>query len=133
MNVGAAIRRLRLQNNMEQKELAKLLNISNKTVSSWEHNRTEPKMEMIEKMCEIFHCKKSAFFEESIVFESNVDVIYEGENLGQIIIEVPKEKAQLFTKLNDRAKKLSDADLKKILGIINAFSESDSDQKGGNQ
>lgn len=130
MNVGAAIRRLRLLNNMEQKDLAKLLNISNKTVSSWEHNRTEPKMEMIEKMCEIFHCKKSAFFEESHFLETDIDVIYNNEDLGQIVIEVPKEKEQLFTKINDRAMKLSDADLKKILGIINAFSESDPDQRG---
>lgn len=61
MNVGQRIKELRKQNNMDQVELAKRLNVSNKTVSSWEQNRTQPKMEMIEAMCDIFHCTKADF------------------------------------------------------------------------
>lgn len=48
----------RIKNHMEQSDLAKRLNISNKTISSWECGRTEPRMGMIEDMCAIFGCTK---------------------------------------------------------------------------
>ena len=76
MDIGGTIRRFRLLNGMEQKELAKLLHVSDKTVSSWETNRTQPKMEMIEELCKIFHCQKSDFLEEiPISFETSEDYI----------------------------------------------------------
>lgn len=64
MDIGAKIKYFRKQKDMEQKDLAKLLNVSNKTISSWETNRTEPKMDMIDKMCQIFNCRRSDFVEE---------------------------------------------------------------------
>lgn len=64
MNVGATIKAFRLLNSMDQKELAEKLHVSNKTVSSWESNRTQPKMEMIEEMCKVFNCKKSDFLSD---------------------------------------------------------------------
>lgn len=69
MRIGESIKRFRTLKDMDQKELAKLLNVSNKTISSWETNRTEPKIEMIDKMCEIFHCRRSDFLDSSIAFE----------------------------------------------------------------
>ena len=57
--VGENIKSFRKKNKMMQQELAELLNVSHATVSSWEIGRTEPKMGMIEKMCEIFGCEKS--------------------------------------------------------------------------
>lgn len=65
MNVGATIKAFRLLNSMDQKELADKLHVSNKTISSWESNRTQPKMEMIEEMCKVFNCKKSDFLSDS--------------------------------------------------------------------
>lgn len=67
MGMGENIKRIRKQHNMEQSELAKLLGISNKTVSSWETNRTEPKIGMIEKMAIIFDCEKTEIIEGEIV------------------------------------------------------------------
>lgn len=58
MNIGKNIKLYRNSLKMEQKDLAKLLCISDKTVSSWECGRTEPRMGMIERMCEIFGCGK---------------------------------------------------------------------------
>ena len=52
------IKAQRIKNHMEQSELASKLHISNKTVSSWECGRTEPKMGMIEDMCNVFGCTK---------------------------------------------------------------------------
>lgn len=76
MNVGATIKAFRLLNSMDQKELADKLHVSNKTISSWESNRTQPKMEMIEEMCKVFNCKKSDFLSDgpdshSITLSSN--------------------------------------------------------------
>ena len=63
MNIGENIKNIRKAHGMEQAELAEKLHISNKTVSSWECGRTEPKIGMIEAMCKIFDCDKSAFLD----------------------------------------------------------------------
>lgn len=57
--IGDNIRRLREEKGMSQSELAKKLFISDKTVSSWEVNRTEPRMGMIEALCVALHCQKT--------------------------------------------------------------------------
>lgn len=57
--IGDNIREFRLKCGYDQSELAEKLHISNKTVSSWELGRSEPRMGMIEDMCKIFHCTKS--------------------------------------------------------------------------
>ena len=59
MSVGENIKNLRKKNNLMQQELAEKLNISHATVSSWEVGRTEPNMDMIEKMAKVFDCEKT--------------------------------------------------------------------------
>lgn len=49
MTVGGNIRKIRERRGITQTELAIRLGISSRTVSSWEVNRTEPKMGMLEK------------------------------------------------------------------------------------
>lgn len=61
--LGQNIKNFRTMKKMEQIDLAKRLNVSNKTISSWERGRTEPKMGMIEEMCKIFECTKSELLE----------------------------------------------------------------------
>lgn len=65
MGIAQNIERLRKKNNLTQKELSEKLNVSNKTVSSWEIGRTEPNIGMIESMCAVFNCTKSELLEES--------------------------------------------------------------------
>ena len=48
------LRELRLENNLTQKDLAKLLNVSNKTVSHWESGYTEPPIYIIVSIKKIF-------------------------------------------------------------------------------
>lgn len=38
-----------------QKDAAKALGISNKTLCSWENGKTFPSQPMIEKICELYH------------------------------------------------------------------------------
>lgn len=59
MSIGDNIKKWREIRNLKQSELAELINVSDKTVSSWEINRTEPKMGMIEKICVALNCKKT--------------------------------------------------------------------------
>lgn len=59
MSIGNNIKRWREIRNLKQSELAELIGVSDKTVSSWEINRTEPKMGMVEKICVALNCKKT--------------------------------------------------------------------------
>lgn len=65
MNIGDKIRSIREIRGLTQAELAERLGVSSKTVSSWEVNRTEPKMGMIEKVCVTLNCRKTDIIVES--------------------------------------------------------------------
>lgn len=54
MSIGKNIKRMRELNGYTQEELGQKLNISGKTVSSWEIDRTQPKMNMVQQMSELF-------------------------------------------------------------------------------
>ena len=56
MSTGMNIQILRNLNKLSQKDLGIKLNVSNKTISSWEKDRTEPSIDMINAMCKIFNC-----------------------------------------------------------------------------
>lgn len=59
MSIGDNIKKWRELRNLKQSELAELLGVSDKTISSWEINRTEPKMGMVEKISIALNCKKT--------------------------------------------------------------------------
>ena len=80
--IGNNIRILREQNNLTQDQLGDKLGISGKTISSWEKNRSEPKMGMIEKMSVIFGCNKSDIIDKRIIpfiehHKSEMDKLFE--------------------------------------------------------
>lgn len=50
------IKELRKQNNLNQAQLAKLLNTTQTTISGWEKNKWQPDNDAIVKMCNIFSC-----------------------------------------------------------------------------
>lgn len=58
------IKKYRESYHLTQDELGELLLVSGKTISSWEKGRSEPKIEMIEKMAQIFHCTKAQLIGE---------------------------------------------------------------------
>ncbi len=59
MTLGENIRYLRKKNNITQEELGKRLNVSDKTISSWEIDRTEPSIGMVYEMAAYFGCDVS--------------------------------------------------------------------------
>ena len=84
MNIANNIKKYRTALHMEQAELAEKLHISNKTISSWECGRTEPRMGMVEQMCRIFGCTKDELIgqdqTEQDQTEQELLFIYRGMN-----------------------------------------------------
>lgn len=48
------LRQLRIGKGMTQTGLAKLLSVDKRTVSAWENKVSQPSLEMVAKLCEIF-------------------------------------------------------------------------------
>lgn len=59
MGYGERISKLRQDKNITQRELASKLFVTDKTISSWESNRTEPSLEMIIRLSEVLECSAS--------------------------------------------------------------------------
>ncbi len=91
LNIGKNIKKYRKINNLSQTELGVKLGVANQTVSSWELDRTEPPIDIIEKMAIIFDCKKSDILG---IEKSNVPV-FESEHI---------ELIKLYSILNDEQK-----------------------------
>ena len=64
INIGEKIKKLRISNNMSQYDLGNKLFVSDKTISSWETNRTLPTINLIVKICDIFNVSLYNFIEE---------------------------------------------------------------------
>ena len=54
--IGAKLKALREQNGLSQKELAAKLGKSQETISSWENDRTYPKMAQLKELCDLYGC-----------------------------------------------------------------------------
>lgn len=59
MKLGENIRTIRKSRGLTQQMLADRMGLVKATISSWELNRTQPKMEIIEQLCLALDCKKS--------------------------------------------------------------------------
>ena len=68
--LGRRISKYRIKNNMSQSQLADLLYVSDKTISSWENDRTIPDLNTIFKLANIF---KTSFYQLSMNEYSNLD------------------------------------------------------------
>lgn len=63
--LGNKIASLRKTNNLSQKDLAKKINVSNKTISKWECGNGKPDIEVIQKISEIFNISVDELLSES--------------------------------------------------------------------
>ena len=68
-SLGKKIKELRINNKLSQSELADILNVSNKTISSWENDRTIPDINLIFKLSNIF---KTSFY--SLVYSEYCNI-----------------------------------------------------------
>lgn len=59
MTVGERIKEYRKLRGLSQVELAELIHVSQRTISSWEVGRTEPNMGAIEMLSAVLSCRKT--------------------------------------------------------------------------
>lgn len=85
MTMGERIKMLREQRGITQSELAKICNVSDKAVSTWENGRNIPRMGAIQRMADYFGIPKSAII-ENIVSPVNASRI---PVLGKIPAGIP--------------------------------------------
>lgn len=96
MNYGERISKLRQSKSITQKKLASKLYVTDKTISSWESNRTEPSLEMIIKLCEILECSVSYLlygdnFKDNIEMEIKIKLTKEEyENMNKTMKSIGK-------------------------------------------
>ena len=83
-NLGEKIKNIRIANNLKQSELAKMLFVSEKTISSWENNRTVPDLNMIYKI--------SDYFKKSFYCLINDELDTENTNEIEIKLKVNEEE-----------------------------------------
>lgn len=73
------LKEIRENNNISQEELARIMNVSQKTISSWEVGRTTPKVNKMQLLEDFFNIKKediffSAFNYKSELFDKKVQL-----------------------------------------------------------
>lgn len=90
LTLGEKIKKIRISNNLKQSELAEMLFVSEKTISSWENNRTIPDLNMIYKI--------SDYFKKSFYYLINDD--YDTENTNEIEIKLKVDKDEYSRMLN---------------------------------
>lgn len=60
---GENLKRIRIKNDLKQSELAEKMGYKQVTISSWENNRTLPKIDELEKLCEALNCSQYELLE----------------------------------------------------------------------
>ena len=101
MSLGERIVNLRKQKNLSQQKLADILFVSDKTVSSWEINRTEPSLEMIVNLSKLFDCTPSYLIYGDIN-RSDIET--------EIKIKIDKPKYQsLISYMDDNAEYINES------------------------
>jgi len=90
LTFGEKIKKIRVTNNLKQSELGDILFVSEKTISSWENNRTVPDLNMIYKI--------SDYFKKSFYYLINDD--YDTDNIGEIEIKLKVNSSEYNRLLN---------------------------------
>ncbi len=65
LSFGKKIRKLRLESNLTQRQLAEKLNVSFQTISKWEKDINEPDIANIVKLVHILKCSYEYLFENN--------------------------------------------------------------------
>lgn len=70
MDIGRKIRNLRTDRQLTQQELAKIVGVTDKAVSTWENGTKTPRMGVIEKLADYFGVSKAYLVDDNITFSS---------------------------------------------------------------
>lgn len=123
MDISRNIKALREHHNLSQSDLAKLLDVSDKAVSTWENGRREPRMGVIEKLASAFNLQISD------IVDTDLDAYYRNKNSPtptaaearenkQVTREDLLEVLQKLHIIESGSAAISDADLQFLMHII---------------
>ncbi len=87
MNIGENISNLRKAHNLTQEELANLINVSDKTISSYETNRSVPSIEILILLAKVFNTNINEILGLNSNNAEELNKIYEKKNLKDNIIK----------------------------------------------
>ena len=73
MTFGETLKRLRQRNNISQDELAKKLNVKQYVISSWEIGRSEPSINQLIELSNIFKVPTDYLLDKDIIMVSSED------------------------------------------------------------
>lgn len=127
MSVGKSIRKFRKLNKLTQEELANKMGVSDKTISSWEIDRTEPDIGTVQKLAHYFGCDVS-----DLVGESEQFYVKESGQPYYLNNDVRELAQELFDNrelklVMDSSRKLSKKSLIDLKNIIDSMKGSEED------
>ncbi|WP_432662550.1 helix-turn-helix transcriptional regulator [Wukongibacter baidiensis] len=114
--LGDRLKKLRKDKKITQKELAKILNIQNTTLSQYENGVNEPNDEMKVKIADYFGVTIDYLLGRSNVKQINADIDKEANELADEIIEIYIQKGKI-----KRGEKITPEQREKILKEIELF------------
>ena len=85
MTIGEKITHLRIVSGISQDELAKQLGVSRQSLSKWENDETQPQLDNVKQLCELFKISADELIDDKIV-------IHRGKKLKMSIGEDIKTK-----------------------------------------
>ena len=94
---------------ISQAELARRLGVGTTSVSNWVNGTKSPRMNKVDMMCEIFHCKRSDLIEDKSESEEEYYIDPETAKIAQEIKD-SKELSALF----DVSRKMKPEDIETI-------------------
>ena len=103
---------------MTQSELAKRLGVSTQSVTNWCKGAKSPRMDKVDAMCKIFHCKRSNLMEDKDQLEEE-HTYYTNPETAKIAQEIYENKE--LSLLFDAAKDAAPEDLQTVHTMLLAL------------
>ena len=125
--IGDNIKKLRQKKNITQGELAEMLHVKRQTVSSWEVNRTEPNIGLVELIAKALGCKKSDIIGgDSVTEQQEAPTAYylnpETARIAQEVFDSPETRI-----LFDAARNARPQDILLAAEMLKRFKETNPD------
>ena len=93
MSFADKFKELRKEHHYTQKDIANILNVKPTTISAWELGNNSPRMDMLQKISDVFNVDTGYFFDEksnqTVDLDDDVIFTYEGR-------KIPKEDLEMI-------------------------------------
>lgn len=115
---SANLRKYLAEYGMTQSELAKRLGVVGTTVTNWVRGENSPRMDKLDAMCDIFHCRRSDLLEEKPTYYTNEETA----RVAQEVFENPDLRI-----LFDAARDAKPEDLRLAAEMLRKFKAANPD------